>query len=178
MTRDNGSHSTLELKLSELSIEEDTPLLKDMDMDQDSSMANTLSSRLTLDTTLKRSNGTQVQEETLEIMEDSALMHKATITVDTSLTIDALMVSTKPGSLTKDGTAMLDNHTKTPENSRSDLRCLEEELSDGGTTSVVINTTLNCKIILHSRPINGGLLITELSQSEPSRRETMHSPIR
>lgn len=151
MTRDNGSHSTLELKLSELSTEEDTPLPKDTDMDQDSSLVNTLSSRLTLDTTLKRSNGTQAQEETLEITETCASMSNLeTITVDTFFTTDATMVSTKPGSLTKDGTAMLDNHTETQENSKSDLRCLVEELSDGGTTSVVINTTLNCKIILHS----------------------------
>lgn len=151
MTRDNGSHSTLELKLSELSTEEDTPLPKDTDMDQDSSVVNTLSSRFTLVTTPKRSNGTQVQEETLEITETCASMSKVeTITVDTFFTTDATMVSTKPGSLTKDGTAMLDNHMETQENSRSDLRCLEEELLDGGTTSVVINTTLNCKIILHS----------------------------
>jgi hypothetical protein len=177
MTRDNGSHSTLELKLSELSIEEDTQLPKDMDMDQDSSVVNTLSSRSTLDTTLKRSNGTQAQEETLEITETCALMPNLTITVDTSHTTDAIMELTKPGSLTKDGTAMLDNHMETQENSRSDPRCQEEELSDGGTTSVVINTTLNCKIILHSWPINGGLLITEPSPSEPSQRETMHSPI-
>lgn len=150
MTRDNGSHSTLELKLSELSIEEDTQLPKDMDMDQDSSVDNTLLSRSTLDTTLKRSNGTQVQEETLEITETCALMPNLTITVDTSHTTDAIMELTKPGSLTKDGTAMLDNHMETQENSRSEPRCQEEELSDGGTTSVVINTTLNCKIILHS----------------------------
>lgn len=151
MTRDNGSHSTLELKLSELSTEEDTPLPKDTDMDQDSSVVNTLSSRFTLVTTPKRSNGTQVQEETLEITETCASMSKVeTITVDTFFTTDATMVSTKPGSLTKDGTAMLDNHMETQENSRSELRCLEEELLDGGTTSVVINTTLNCKITLHS----------------------------
>ena len=151
MTRDNGSHSTLELKLSELSTEEDTPLPKDTDMDQDSSVVNTLLSRFTLDITLKRSNGTQVQEETLEITETCVLISNlVTTTVDTSCTTDAIMVLTKPGTLTKDGTAMLDNHMETQENSKSEPRCQEEELSDGGTTSVVINTTLNCKIILHS----------------------------
>jgi hypothetical protein len=151
MIRDNGSHSTLELKLSELSTEEDTPSPKDTDMDQDSSVVNTLLSRLTLDTTLKRSNGTQAQEETLEITETCAsVSNLVTTTVDTFFTTDAIMVLTKPGTLTKDGTAMLDNHMETQENSKSDPRCQEEEPSDGGTTSVVINTTLNCKIILHS----------------------------
>lgn len=151
MTRDNGSHSTLELKLSELSTEEDTPFPKDTDMDQDSSVDNTLLSRFTLDITLKRSNGTQVQEETLEITVTCAsISNLVTITVDTSCTTDAIMVLTKPGTLTKDGTAILDNHMETQENSKSEPRCQEEELLDGGTTSVVINTTLNCKITLHS----------------------------
>ena len=151
MTRDNGSHSTLELKLSELSTEEDTPFPKDTDMDQDSSVDNTLLSRFTLDITLKRSNGTQVQEETLEITVTCAsISNLVTITVDTSCTTDAIMVLTKPGTLTKDGTAILDNHMETQENSKSEPRCPEEELLDGGTTSVVINTTLNCKITLHS----------------------------
>lgn len=92
MTRDNGSHSTLELKLSELSTEEDTSLPKEKDMDQDSSVVNTLSSRFTLVTTLKESNGTQVQEETLEITETCASMSKETITIDTLLTRLAIMV--------------------------------------------------------------------------------------
>jgi len=137
----NGGHSTLELKLSESSTEEDmSSLLTTMT----SESTNTLSLDNGLARTPRESNGTTEAQEPSETMVSSAWLFNltTTFTEDTSYGSTATITLLRAGTLTRDGTAMPDNQSDPEESSKLDQECLVPELSLSKNTLEETNTEL------------------------------------
>jgi hypothetical protein len=89
-------------------------------------------------------------------------------TTDTLSSGDATMVSTKPGTLTKELFLGQDNHFKMVEDSKSDQEWLEVKLSSGTSTLVTTNTDSESITLSHGTKDNGGSLIEEQELSDQS----------
>jgi hypothetical protein len=174
----NGGSLTGEPELLELvPTETSLSLSKREELTQDTTTMLLLSTD-TLETCIKRPDGSQAQEELLEISLEDALMSMVdqTLTIDTFNGTSATMVKTKVGSLTEKDGIIQSSHLDLESDSKSSQEWLLTELSTGIDTSDQANSILESETTSQQTEDNGSYGMVEPTPSELGKREAMLLP--